>query len=78
MGSKVASTEGSVVLGLVWSDGINFLIARSWDAEVSEECVRLMQVNPNVFPYILTSQGLIHYHPPLSLPQVQPMRLIPL
>lgn len=38
----------------------------SQDVEDSEDCLR--QVNPNVFQYILTSQGLIHDHPLLSFP----------
>lgn len=36
----------------------------SWDMADSEDCLRLLQVNPNVLPHLLTPQGLIHDHHP--------------
>ena len=38
----------------------------------SEDCLRLLQVNPNVFLPNLTPQGLIHDDPPLGFPFSKP------
>ena len=40
----------------------------SQDMEGSDDYLRLLQVNLNIFPYILTLQGLTHDLPPLGFP----------
>ena len=71
--TKSVAIEGSVARAHTQAKGISFLIASrcqclmSLDMEDNEDCLRLWQVNPNVFLYILTTQGLIHDHLPLSL-----------
>ena len=44
----------------------------SWDMEDSDDYLRLLQGNANVFPHILTPKGLILAHPPLRFPLVKP------
>ena len=38
----------------------------SRDVADSEDHFSFLQADPNVFPYILTPQGLIHGHPSIS------------
>lgn len=71
------------LLGLVPVQGNSFLIvrgchcSRNWDMENSENCPRLLQVNPDVFSHILTHNSLLLIStPPVAI--VQYLRLIPL
>ena len=50
--------------------GCQFL--KSQDVEGSEDCLRLLKENQNVFPHIPTLQELIHNHTPLGFPLSKP------
>lgn len=56
--SRRVSFEGSLL-----GSGITFLITREYqclmsqDVESYEDCLRLLQVNPNVLTHILTPEG---------------------
>lgn len=45
----------------------------------TEDCLRLLQTNPNVFPHFLTPRGSVHDHLPISFPlssnRVNPFRM---
>ena len=71
------ATEGSVSRAYIWArasaswlpGGVSALWTGMWDSEYH---LSLLQVNPNVFPYILTSQGLIHDYPHFDFPLSKP------
>lgn len=46
----------------------------SWDVEDLEDCLSLLQVDPNVLLQIPTPQGLIHHHSHQLSHQVDPFR----
>lgn len=60
-------------LGHQCSDWREVSAPMSQDVEDSEDCPRLLQVNPNAPPHdILILQGLIHVYPPLNFPLLKP------
>lgn len=54
------SVPGGISNGFYWRGG-----AHSAD---NNDCFRLLQVNPNFFAHIVTSQGLLHDHSSLTIP----------
>ena len=65
---SAASTEASIARACTqarasaswWSRGVNTHLM-SWDIEDREDCLRLLQANPNVFPHIFFFKILFIY-----------------